>query len=221
VFVRLPSAVDNRQRTYWHRRNRNPRWAGEEENCETSQNTIITLHYIVPSVARRLVHLLRCGDVGINAKENCFILPQMAAIFQVSVFSMTCVVDLSPGFFMHSSNSPPVTHCPVAYTAQNRTCCLSFHQHFFNIFSYSRVRQIRASVCRRIFSPASPLLSYSQFLLTVWLYQETVHCEIFANLGFFFLWSFERLNLTSFIYLWHQHVRCFCSYRNIWLLNIR
>jgi len=70
ALVRLPSAADNRQRTYRHRRNRNLRWTGEEENRETSQNTIITLHYIVLSVARRLVLLLRCGDVSITRNKT-------------------------------------------------------------------------------------------------------------------------------------------------------
>jgi len=55
----------------------------------------------------------------------------MAVIFQVSVFCLTSVVELSRDFFMHSSNSPPVTHWPLTYVTQNRICSLSLHQHFF------------------------------------------------------------------------------------------
>jgi len=58
----------------------------------------------------------------------------MAVTFQVSVFCLTSVVDLSKDFFMHSSNSPPVTHWPLTYVTQNKICSLSLHQHFFNIF---------------------------------------------------------------------------------------
>jgi hypothetical protein len=72
ALLRLPRAVDNRQQK-GRGSNRNPRWASEEQHCETSQNAIIShfrQHYscsVVCSVLSWACDEIELFSIGIMA----------------------------------------------------------------------------------------------------------------------------------------------------------